>query len=188
MKYFFIGGIATSGKSFLAEKIAKAKNIIHVDVDVWWKEMEKDPALEPWVNFYWKLNEEEYFKNTSCDEQWRDFKNQSEGLWPEIKCRIDKIIKSGKPAIFEGVGLLPHLIKRDFNFPGIFLLGKSFEETFKRNKKAPRWGKTEALKKIEAENIFYCDRIHYKQEAEKFRFKTFEDINEAGKEILQLMR
>lgn len=186
MKYIFIGGIPTSGKSFLAEKIAKAKNIAHIDVDVWREEMEKNPALEPWVNFYWKLNEEEYFKNTSCDKQWENFKNQSEALWPEIKRRINKIVKSGKPTIFEGISLLPHLIKIDFEFPGIFLLGKSLEETFERNKKDPRWGETEELQRKEAESFFFCERIHYKQEAEKFGFKTFEDIDEAEKEILKL--
>jgi len=186
MKYIFIGGIPTSGKSFLAEKIAKTKNITHVDIDDWRQEMEKNPALEPWVNFYWKLNEEEYFKNTSCDERWKDLQNQSEALWPEIKRQINKIVKSGKPTIFEGVSLLPHLIKRDFKFPGVFLLGKSLEQTLERNKKYPRWGKTEKLQKIEVENLFFCERIHYKQEAEKFGFKTFENINEAEKEILKL--
>lgn len=186
MKYIFIGGIPTSGKSFLAEKIAKAKNMAYVDIDAWRQEMEKNPDLEPWVNFYWKLNEKEYFKNTSCNEQWANLKNQSEALWPEIKYRINKIIKSRKPTIFEGVNLLPHLVKRDFKFPGIFLLGKSLEETLERNKKDPRWGKTEELQKMEAESFFFCERIHYKQEAEKFGFKTFENINEAEKEILKL--
>ena len=113
---------------------------------------------------------------------------QSEALWPEIVIKIKDVIKSGKPAIFEGVNLLPHLIAKDLKFPGIILLGNSFEEIFERNKQEPRWGQTEELQKKEAEIFFYCEGPIYKRESEKYGLKTFSDIKEAERELLELMK
>lgn len=187
MKYAFIGGIPRAGKSELAEKVARATGAVHIDIDEWREEMGKDPNLEPWVNFFWNKNEGEYWKIVNCEEHWENLKKQSEALWPAIIRRANEIIKSGKPAIFEGVNILPHLTAKDFNFPGIFLLGESLEVIFERNKKDPRWGQTETLQKKEAEMFFFCERPRYEREAKKYGFKTFTDPNEAEKELTRLL-
>lgn len=185
MKYVFIGGIPASGKSYLAEKIADKIDAIHIDIDDLRETMGKNPKLEPWVNFFFNQNEREYWENTSCKKHWENLKNQSEAFWPVILKKIKEVQDSGKSAIFEGVNILPHLASRDLNFEGIFLLGESLEIIFERNKKNPRWGKTPKLQKIEAEKFYECERLMYKEEAEKYDFKTFKDSREAEKEILQ---
>lgn len=186
MKYAFIGGIPASGKSYLAEKVAKAIGAIHVDIDEWREEMKNDPKLKQWVDFFWNKDEEEYWRVTSCEKHWENLKRQSEALWPAIMKKIAIIIKSQKPAIFEGVNILPHLAK-DLGFPGIFLLGESFQAIFKRNKKDPRWGQTEKLQKKESEIFYKCEGPMYKKESRKYGFKTFRSPIEAGKELLHLM-
>ena len=187
MRYAFIGGIPASGKSHLAEKIAKTTGVLHVAIDNWREEIRGDSKLKPWVNFFRDKNEEEYWKITHCEKHWENLTDQSEAFWPIIKRRIDDVVKSGKDAIFEGVNLLPHLVANDFRFPAIFLLGESFEKVFARNKRDPRWGQTEILQRKEAEIFFFCERPLYKQEAEKYGFKAFSDQLQAEKELRQLL-
>lgn len=186
MQNVFIGGIPASGKSYLAEKIARTTGALHVKIDAWRDEMAIDPKLEYWVNFFWNLNEEEYWRTATCDEQWGNIQKQSEAFWPTILRRIKETQKTGKPAIFESVNILPHLASRDLNFGGVFLLGESFEEIFERNKREPRWGKTEELQRKEAEAFFGCERSMYKSEAEKYGFKTFTNSRDAEGALLNL--
>lgn len=188
MSYVFIGGIPASGKSYLAKKISQKTGAFHLNLDTLRKEMSKDPKLEPWVNFFWNLDEEEYYKNTSCEDQWENLVKQSEAFWPIFLQKVEEIKKFYKSAIIEGVNILPHLAKKDINFPGIFLSGGSVEVIFERNKKNPRWGKTENLQRIEAENFYFCDGKMYKQEAEKYGYKTFDDSESAEEELLNLLK
>ncbi len=183
----FISGIPASGKSFLAEKVAQKTGAFHFDVDTLRAKMSKDPQVEPWVNFYWNQDEEKYLKKTPCEEQWQNLIKQSESFWPYILKRVKELQEKYKTVIIEGVNILPHLAK-DFNFPGSVLLGSSFEEIFERNKKNPRWGKTEELQQLEAETFFNCERENYKREAEKYGFKTFTNTDEAEKELLKLLK
>lgn len=184
----FISGIPTAGKTHLADKIAKQMGALHIKIDDWRWEIRNEPKFKPWVNLFWDKDENEYWKTTNCKQQWENLRRQSEALWPAILERISRVIESGKSAIFEGVNILPHLAARDVKFPGIFLIGKSVEEIFKRNKKAPRWGKTKELQKKEAEAFFYCEGPRYKSEAKKYGYKVFSDIDEAGKELLKIIR
>lgn len=188
MKYVFMGGVPASGKSFLADKVAKATGAIHISIDDLREGMSKDPQLEPWVNFFWKLDEEQYYNSTPCEEQWNNLIKQSEAFWPAILKKVDNVRKSGQPAIFEGVNILPHLAAKDFDFPGIFLLGSSLDEIFERNRKAPRWGNTEVLQKMEAEAFFNCERPKYQKEAERCGYKTFTNSAEAERELLSLLQ
>jgi len=188
MNYTFISGIPASGKSYLAGKIAKAVGAAHIETDKWREEMKRDNKLRKWVDFFRDKNEVEYWDVTNCNEHWKNIKNQSEAFWPVILKNIKKIQKSGKPAIFEGVNILPHLAAKDLLFPGIFLLGDSYEVVFERNKKDPRWGKTEKLQKKEAEAFFYCERLKYKEEAEKYGFKVFFNIKNAEEELLKIFK
>lgn len=188
MKYVFISGIPASGKSYLAAKIAKTTDALHIEIDEWQEEMKSDPELKKWVDFFWDQDEAEYWRTTNCDKQWKNLKNQSEALWPAILKRIKDIQNSGKPAIFEGVNILPHLASRDLDFEGIILLGESFEKILERNEQNPLWGQTKELQRMEAEAHYNCERLKYKAEAEKYGFKIFADPEEAEKELLRIMR
>ena len=188
MNHAFISGIPTAGKSFLAEKIARERNMLHVDMDELRGEMAQDPELKKWVSFFSDQDEEQYWANTTCEQNWRNLIKQSEAFWPTFLNKINEVVKAGKPAIFEGVNILPHLAKRDLLFPGIYLLGESFDVTFQRNKKDSRWGETEVLQRKEAEMFFYYEGEMYRKEAEKYGYKTFRDIVEAEKEILKLLQ
>lgn len=187
MKYVFISGIPASGKSYLAAKVAIVTGALHFKVDDWREEFRKDRHAN-WVDFFWNKNEAEYWKNTDCEEHWKNIVKQSEALWPEIVSKIGKIVKLGKPAIFEGVNILPHLAHKDLDFKGIFLLGESLETILERNKKDPRWGQTEELQIKEAEAFWNCEGPKYKQEAKKYGFKTFTDPILAEKELLEILR
>ena len=189
MSYVFISGIPASGKTYLAAKVSRTLGISHFDVfDKLYLELSNDPNLMKWVNFFWNLNEEKYYETADCAEQWENIKNQSEALWPVTLKKIKDIQASKRPAIFEGVNILPHLARRDLDFEGIFLLGESLEIIFERNKKNPRWGKTEELQRKEAKAFYECEGAMYKKEADKYGFKTFSDTDEAEKELLRILK
>jgi len=187
MKYVFISGIPASGKSYLAAKIAKALGLQHFKIDDWREEFRLKNKAD-WVDFFWNRDEAEYWRNTDCEEHWDNLVKQSEAFWPDIVSKIQITKQSGKPAIFEGVNILPHLARRDLDFNGIVLLGESFEAILERNKKDPRWGQTEKLQIKEAEVFWNCERLKYKQEAEKYGFKTFTDPKLAEKKLFELLR
>lgn len=187
MKYAFITGIPTSGKSWLGKKLATELGIRYVSVDAIRDEVMNDPAFEEWVNFYWKQDEKAYYETTTPDQQWQDLVKQSEALWALIRGKIEEVVASGASAIFEGVNILPHLAARDLEFPGIVLLGASFEETFERNKKTPRWGATEDLQRLEADEFFNVQRPRYEQAAEQYGYKSFTDINEAEQALREML-
>lgn len=128
MNYAFISGIPASGKSYLAARVAKIVGIQHIGIDDWKKEMEENPELKKWIDFFWNKNESEYWDKTGYEEHWQNIVKQSEALWSDIIKKIRKVVKSGKPAIFEGVNILPHLARRDLDFEGLVLLGESFEK------------------------------------------------------------
>lgn len=188
MSYAFISGIPAAGKSFLAKKIVDKTGAFHLDIDTLREVIERDPQIEPWVNFYWNQDEKKYLTEVSYEEQWKNFVQQSEAFWPTILKKIKEVQSSHKSAIFEGVNILPHLAAKDLDFSGIYLLGESVEQIFERNKKVPRWGSTEELQRLEAETFFNGERPNYKREAEKYRFKTFEKADEAEKELVRILK
>ena len=185
-KSAFITGIPTAGKSCLAKKVSEKIGARHVAIDDYRKEWGKDPALNKWTNLFLNLDEEKYLA-MSCDEQWQKGIEQSEGLWSATLEKINEIRDNGQSAIFEAVTILPHLAKRDLNFPGIVLLGESFEKTLERNYKFPRWGKTKELQRREAESFWNCERKHYQSEAEKYGFKSFSDPVAAEAELVKIL-
>ncbi len=187
LKYVFISGIPASGKSYLAKKIAIKIGAKHVCVDDWREEMRNNFELKKWVDFFFNQDEKKYWNTTSCNEQWGNLKKQSEAFWSTIKSKIEEIQKLNSFVIFEGVNILPHLAK-DLNFGGIVLLGESFDVILERNKKDPRWGKTEDLQICEARAFWDCERVWYKKEAQKYGFKTYSDTALAEKEILKIFQ
>ena len=187
-KRLFITGIPTAGKSYLAKKLARELNGEWLSTDNLRAELIKNPAYKPWILFYWNQDEYVYYTTTNYDEQWNNLVKQSESLWPGILEIIKERDKNDKPIIFEGVNILPHLANNDLGCEGIVLIGKSFEEVFERIKKEPRWGKTEELQRLEAKAFFEGERIRYKEEAEKYGYKVFEDVETAYKEAIKFLK
>jgi 2-phosphoglycerate kinase len=186
--YTFIGGIPTSGKTYLAEKLSKDLNCLHVRLDDLRKEMIKIPELEPWVCFLFNIkNEKDYWENITPEDHWNNMVKQSEAFWPTILNHIQEVVATNRSAIFECVNILPHLVKRDLDFSGIFLLGESLESTYNRNRKNPRWGDSEELQRIEAEWFFVHEGRFLKQEAEQHGFLCYSDTQKAEKELLRQM-
>lgn len=188
IKKLFITGIPTAGKSYLAEKLANEVGGIWISTDDLREELAKEARYKKWINFYLNQDEYEYYTTTDYDQQWKNLVRQSEEIWSGIFEKITALYKGDKPIIFEGVNILPHLAKKFLDFPGITLIGKSFEEVFERNKKDPRLGRTEKLQKLESDAFFYGERVHYKQEAEKYGYPVFETADEAYKEALKQLK
>lgn len=187
MKYFFITGTPASGKSTLAKRISTKLGWKHIDIDKWRGEMCNDPLIKPWVEFFMNKDELKYWQETSPEEDFQNLVKQSEAFWPFILKEINKIIKSGEPAIFEAVNILPHLAKSDLSFDGIVLINNSPEVIFERIKKDPRWGETEELQKIESIR-FVEEAMFYKIEAEKYGYKVFDDPLIAEQEFLKKIK
>ena len=187
MKYVFISGIPMAGKSYLAKRVAQKTDSIHIAIDDLRKLMGADPNLKPWVDLFWDKDENEYWETVSPQEHWNNLKEQSEAFWPTILKKIHEIQKTGQAAIFEGVNILPHLAHQDLDFPGIVLLGDSEQALFERNKRNPRWGKTEELQSKEAKWFFVHEGKIYKKEANKYGYRTFHDIKKAESELLWLL-
>jgi hypothetical protein len=186
-KDFFITGIPTSGKSYLAEKLAKETGGVHVRIDDWREKEASDPRFKQAINFYLDQDEKTYYTTTTFDEQWVNLVWQSEELWPGIIEYIQSFAGEARPVIFEGVNLLPHLVKRDLDWSGLCLIGTTFEETLRRNIADPRWGDTEELQKLEAESFFYGERPRYQAEAQKCGYSVFTSAEEAYPEVLKLL-
>lgn len=183
----FITGIPTAGKSYLAKKLAEEVGGICVSVDDMREELAKDERYKKWVNYYLDQDEYTYYTTTTYDEQWENLVKQSEGFWSGILAELAKYADEDRPVIFEGVNILPYLAHRDLQITGIAIIGQSFEETFERNKREPRWGKTEELQKLEAEAFFNGERPHYREEAEKYGYPVFETPDQAWDSAIQIL-
>lgn len=186
-KRLFITGIPTSGKSFLAKQLAQKLGGIAICLDDIREELGKSEPYKKWVNFYSDQDEKEYLTQTSPEELWNNLVRQSEALWPALLEKIDSYTDEPKPVIFESVNILPHLAKQDLDFPGIVLLGTSYETTLKRNQKDPRWGNTQELQELEAKTFWEIERPQYKKQAKKFSYSFFKSGSDAFVPALKLM-
>jgi hypothetical protein len=187
-KRLFITGIPTAGKSYLAQCLASEVRGIAVCLDDFRSSLVSDERYKKWVNFYSDQDEATYYAGRGPEERWRDLVAQSEALWPALLEKISSYHQETRPVIFESVNILPCLAYRDLGFPGVVLIGSSYETIFERNQKAPRWGRTKELQELEAREFFYDERPRYKVEAEKYGYPVFatpEDALPAARELLQ---
>ena len=178
-KRLFITGIPTAGKSYLAQQLASEVNGIAVCLDDFRSALVVDERYRKWVNFYSDQDEAAYYAAHGPEERWRDLIAQSEALWPALLEKISSYQKEKASVIFESVNLLPHLAHRNLDFPGIVIIGSSYEVVFGRNQKTPRWGATAELQELEAREFFYDERPRYKTEAERYRYPVFETPEDA---------
>jgi hypothetical protein len=186
-KRLFITGIPTSGKSYLAKKLANDFGGVMVLLDDHREKVATDDKYRDFVNFYINKDELDYYTHTTPENRWQDLVNQSEGLWPAYVEEINKFKDEKRLVIFESVNLLPHLIKNTFEFPAVVLIGKTYEETLKRNIAEPRWGNTRELQELEADAFFYAERPKYVQEAEKCGYPVYESADEAYVEVKKIL-
>src|SRR5258708_34188133 len=150
--YAFIGRTPAAGKSYTAKQFGKESKLdMHLEsIDDLRKEFAEEPKLKYWVDFFWNQDEESYWKTTSYREDTQNLVQQSEAFWKRILTTISETKKKYPHAIFEAVNILPHLAKKDLDFPGFFLICEDYKTVLERNIKEPRWGKTEELQKLEA--------------------------------------
>ncbi len=192
-KRIFITGIPTSGKSYLAKKLADTTGGIAVLLDDSRESLATvSSEYKKWTNFYIDQDEESYYTKTEPDKMWDNLVKQSEGLWPGFIEKINEYASEAKPVVFECVNILPHLASKDLGFPGVCLIGKSrsagYEQTLERIKKDPRWGRTPRLQELEAKSFFYVERPHYEEEAKKYGYLVFETADEAFEVALRFLR
>jgi adenylate kinase len=178
-KRFFITGIPTAGKSYLAKKIANAIGGTPVLLDDFREGLRTEEAYKKWVDFYLDRDESNYLTDTSPDQMWSNLVTQSESLWPAFFKKIESYETAAGWVIFECVNILPHLAKRDLRFPGVVLIGSSYEDVLERNKRDPRWSSNIHLQELEAKMFFEIERPYYKAEAEKYGYPIFEKADDA---------
>jgi len=178
-KRIFITGIPTSGKSFLAKEIARRHDGIHVDLDQEREKMSHLHEYSEWVNFYSNKDEKKYFDSTTEQDRWDDLVKQSKNFLPYFLKKIAEYKNEEKFVIFECVNLLPELTFDKIDFPGIVLIGNSYEETLARLEEKSRWGSTKDLQELEAKQFYIEQGRRYKESAEKYGYKVFKNADEA---------
>ena len=186
-KRLFITGIPTAGKSYLAKRLAEEVGGVAVCLDDFREGLVEDEKYRKWVNFYLDQDEKSYLTESSPDVQWNNLVRQSEALWPVFIEKMFSYAEEQRPVIFECVNILPHLARRDLDFPGIVLLGSSYEEVLKRNVEDPRWGNTRDLQELEAKTFWEIERPRYKTEAERCRYPTYRSPEEAYTSGIQML-
>lgn len=176
----FITGIPTAGKSYLAKKLKDELGAKHVELDDLREGLISHPEYGKWISFYYNQDERMYLENTSPEDKWKHLVKQSEEIWPVFKEEIKKYNDEEGLVVFESVNLLPHLIQRDFpESKQIVLIGESLELTYKRNQESPRWGDTDELQKLEADNFFNVERPRYIEAAKNNNLPVFESADDA---------
>lgn len=202
----FITGIPTAGKSYLASRLTKETGGYCLETDTLRDTLVKKPEYSQWAHFFDKENEFAYYTGHSPEEQWQILEDQHKQLWPgvlakireyedgkiplksRLAARVRKPLSKNRPLIFEGINILPSLARKDLDFPGVVLVGKSFEEVLEKNRKRPRWGTSEKMLRMGAEAFWYVERPHYIAEAERYGYKIFEDADEAYEEIVKMLK
>lgn len=184
----FITGIPTAGKTHLAKVVAKKVHGIHVDTDEIRHVLRRNPKYKKWVDWYWNQDEYKYYTSTSYQQQWRNLVRQSKKIWPGMMAGICKYNREKRPIIFEGVSLLPHLVKKHLPFKGVVIIGKSKKDVLVRLLKHHRWGRTLTLKQLEADAFFNGERPRYRAEAKKYGYKVFTTADKALRTVLKMVR
>lgn len=187
MNSVFITGIPTAGKSYLANKLCDSLGMRHVKIDDLWDTVEHDPVLGYWFNYFWHKDEAEYYRTSPPEKIWQDIVDQSEAFWVTAKKHIEQILVEGRPAIFEGVSLLPHLMQQ-IPIKGIVLIAASEHQIFDRLKTKPRWSDKEELQRVEAHAFFNIESVNYAEQAKKYNYPLFNDTVLAKAELLKLIQ
>lgn len=187
MNSVFITGTITAGKSHLANKLSASLPIQHISTDELWESVKDHPEFKSWYNYFWNKDEAEYYRTTSPEQLWQDIVDQSEAIWPIVKQRIAQVSDEGRPAIFEGVSLLPHLMHQ-ISMKGVVLLALSEQQIFERLQRQPRWSDEAQLQRVEAHVFFTVRNRYYESEAKQYGYPAFQDPLAAEVALLNLIQ
>lgn len=180
MATVFITGCPGSGKSTLARSLAKETGATNIYIDGLKKVMRKDAKLKPWVLFFSRLDEAEYWKTTSAKEHWINMVQQSEAFWPRVTRVIKSFEKKHEKLIVDGANMMPHLVAESFpQMKGVVLLPPSRRELFKRLQTEPRWSRTsKKLQRIESRR-YWKESKQYAKEAKLLGYPVFYNADDA---------
>ena len=192
MKAIFITGLPTTGKSYLAGRIADVTGGIILKLDDLKITLSKDPRYEAFVNFYFNKDEKEYYTTGTPETFVKDLLWQSRGLWPAFCEAIQKTLATAgdRLVIVESVNLLPELVRADFGTEVhcLVLLGESKEKILERLALDPRWGNTPDLQELEAENFWNTESPFYASQAEQFRAVCVRNADEGWEYCAKILK
>lgn len=179
--YAFIGGTPSAGKSYIAKKFIKESGlpIEYVEIDSFRKDFAKNPELDKWVKVFSSKDELKYWNEVTPEEHLKNLISQSEAFWPEIVKIVNEVKNNSEHAIFEAVNLLPHLVHKDFDFPGFFLVEENMETLLKRLNSNPKWGETSKKQRLEAKFFIQWEAKYIREEARKYNYPVFNNSEEA---------
>lgn len=186
--YAFIGGTPASGKTTTAQEFINVSGlpIELVSIDSLREGFTEDNNLQYWRDFFFNVDEKEYWGNNSYESHMKNIVNQSEAFWPNILECVQKTIKEHEHAIFEAVNILPHLAKKDLSFEGFFMIAEDENQLLDRLQKNPRWGQTEELQNLEAKYFVEWEARWIRNEANKYRYKVFNNKQDATSELSKI--
>ncbi len=186
--HVFIGGAPTAGKTHLARDFTKQSDgaIHHIKVDDIREELRTVPEVKKWANFFKSQDETAYWKRTDCKQHLQNIIDQSNALWPHILKKIKESQKQFPRVIFEGIDIMPELAHRDLDFDGFFLVPPDVETMYVRLQAHRRWGETNDLKRQEAKCFYEGDAMYIKQEAEKYGYEVFDNLDDGYSKLSEL--
>ena len=180
MSVVFITGCPGAGKSTLGRKLAEKTGATQIYIDGLKKVMRKDKKLRPWVLFFSRKNEEEYWKTTSDKEHWMNMVGQSEAFWPRVSRVINSFMKKHDKLIVDGANMMPHLVAQDFpDMKGVVLLPPSRKELFIRLQQEPRWSRVNKRMQAIESKRYWQEAKSYAKEAKQLGYPVFYDADEA---------
>ena len=183
--YVFIGGVTTSGKSHLTKDfIEKSKlNILHIGIDNIRDSFKNDVNLVKWINFFRNQDEDIYWQKTSCKQHVENVVRQSGELWPHIFEQIINLQNKHEHIIFEGMQFMPKLTRKFLKMDGFYLISPDIETIYIRLVAHKRWGTTNDQKRNEAKCFFEGTSQYIQNEARKFGYKVFDNIEDGYTEL-----
>lgn len=177
-----IGGGPTVGKTSIAKLLSKHLNIPWISTDIIRGIMKGTVKLEDYPNLlkYKDYSAEEYLTKFSVEEIIQIQNAESEEVWRGIKTLINNSYP-WKSFIIEGVAILPHLVKKDFdkveNIKTIFLIDEDADRIKNVVWNRGLWGAAKTYsddlksKEVEWARAF---GIKLKKEVEKYGYSCIE--------------
>ncbi|MFA6353573.1 MAG: hypothetical protein WCW93_01430 [Candidatus Paceibacterota bacterium] len=185
-KRLIITGIPTIGKTNLAKQLAEAVGGICVSSEEIRNYLRSNPKYTATTYFWKDKNKRAYYIKTPYNQQWKNLVTQSEQLWEGVLEKINSYKDEERPVIFEGVGMLPHLVHQDLDFPCVVIIGINLKEVIEANKERPEWDSEEL--ELQSVALFLGDQPYFKKEAEKYNYPVFKNDSETLKEALKILQ
>jgi len=177
-----IGGAPTVGKTSIAKLLSKHLDIPWISTDMIRQIMRGTVKLEDYLNLlkYKNYSAEEYLNKFSVEEIIQNQNAESEEVWSGVKMLINNSYP-WKSFIIEGVAILPHLVKKDFdkfeNIKTIFLIDEDADRIKDVVWKRGLWGAAKTYSDdLKSKEVKWAKAfgIKLKKEAEKYGYPCIE--------------